>query len=100
MNQRITTFARYTLLEARRTRLPELAVAAIVLFVAASFFVQQIAITESTRVQAGIYASGMRLASVFIAGLYVLASIIREFNDKGLDVALALDVPQIGRAHV
>ncbi|OFZ87868.1 MAG: hypothetical protein A3F74_07685 [Betaproteobacteria bacterium RIFCSPLOWO2_12_FULL_62_58] len=94
MNQRITTIARYTLLEAMRTRLPGLAVAAIVLLVAASFFVQQIAITESARMQAGTYGAGMRLACVFIAGLHVLASIIREFNDKGLDVALALDVPR------
>ena len=96
MNQRITTIARYTLLEARRTRLPELVAVAIMLVVAASVFVQQIAITESARMQAGTYASGMRLACVFITGLHVLASIIREFNDKGLDVALALDVP---RAH-
>jgi hypothetical protein len=94
MNQRITTIARYTLLEAVRTRLPELAVAAIVLVIAASFFVQQIAITESTRMQAATYGAGMRLACVFIAGLHVLASTLREFNDKGLDVALALDVPR------
>ena len=94
MNQRITTIARYTLLEAVRTRLPELAAAAIVLLIAASFFVQQIAITESVRMQAATYGAGMRLAAVFIAGLYVLASTIREFNDKGLDVALALDVPR------
>lgn len=94
MNQQITTIARYTLLEAMRTRLPTLVTAAIALLVAASFFVQQIAITESTRMQTGFYAASMRLASVFIAGLYVAASIMREFNDKGLDVVLALDLPR------
>lgn len=94
MNQRITIIARYTLLEAMRTRLPVLVAAAIVLVVAASFFVQQIAITESARMQAAAYAAGMRLACVFIAGLHVLASTFREFNDKGLDVVLALDVPR------
>lgn len=94
MNQRITTIARYTLLEAVRTRLPELVAATIVLLIAASFFVQQIAITESARMQAATYGAGMRFACVFIAGLHVLASTIREFNDKGLDVALALDVPR------
>ncbi|OGA38182.1 MAG: hypothetical protein A3G24_20410 [Betaproteobacteria bacterium RIFCSPLOWO2_12_FULL_62_13] len=96
MTRQITIIARYTLLEAMRTRLPELVAAATLVLAAASFFVQQIAITESTRMQTGIYASGMRLASVFIAGLYVLASVAREFNDKGLDVTLALDLP---RAH-
>ncbi|MCW5604107.1 MAG: ABC transporter permease [Burkholderiales bacterium] len=96
MPRQIATIARYTLLEALRTRLPALVLAAAVLLVAASFFVHEIAVTESARMQIGFYAAVMRLAAVFIAGLYVLASITREFNDKGLDIALALDLP---RAH-
>jgi ABC-type transport system involved in multi-copper enzyme maturation permease subunit len=36
----------------------------------------------------------MRLAAVFIAAVYVLVSITREFNDKNLDVLLALDLPR------
>jgi len=59
-----------------------------------TFFVEALAITEGTRIRAGIYASAMRLACVFIAGLYVLVSVAREFNDKGLDVLLALDLPR------
>lgn len=94
MTHQIATIARYTLLEALRTRLPQLLAAVIVLLGAASLFVHEIAITESTRMQVGIYASSMRLASIFIAGLYVLASVTREFNDKGLDVVLALDLPR------
>lgn len=94
MSRQITTIARYTLLEAARTRLPELALSAIALFGAASFFVQEIAVTESARLQTGFYAATMRLASVFIIGLYVLSSMSREFNDKGLDVVLALDLPR------
>jgi ABC-type transport system involved in multi-copper enzyme maturation permease subunit len=94
VTHQITTIARYTLLEAIRTRLPHLAAAVVVLLGATSFFVHEIAVTESTRMQAGIYASSVRLASVFIAGLYVLASVTREFNDKGLDIALALDLPR------
>lgn len=96
MNQQIVTIARYTVLEALRTRLPQLFAAVVIVLGAASLFVHQIAVTDSTRMQIGIYASGMRLASVFVAALYVLASITREFNDKGLDIALALDLP---RAH-
>jgi ABC-type transport system involved in multi-copper enzyme maturation permease subunit len=94
MYRQIATIARYTLLEALRTRLPSLVLAAIVLFAAAGFFVQEIAITESLRLQTGFYAASMRLAAVFMAGLYVLASVTREFNDKGLDIALALDLPR------
>jgi ABC-type transport system involved in multi-copper enzyme maturation permease subunit len=90
------TIARYTLLEAARTRLPLLVGAAIVLLAGASLFAGELAIAESTRFQAGLYAAGARLAAVFIAALYVLASMAREFDDKGLEIMLALDV---SRAH-
>lgn len=94
MYRQIATIARYTLLEALRTRLPGLVLAAIALLTAAGFFVHEIAIAESVRLQTGFYAASMRLAAVFMAGLYVLASVTREFNDKGLDIALALDLPR------
>ena len=94
MNSRIATIARYTLLEALRTRLPVLVLLTLLVLLAASFFVETISVTEGARQQAGFYAASMRLASVFIAGLYVLVSVTREFNDKGLDIVLALDLPR------
>lgn len=94
MNSRIATMARYTLLEALRTRFPALVLVAIVVLVLASFFVEALAVTEGARFQAGVYAAGMRLAAVFLAALYVLVSIAREFNDKGVDILLALDLPR------
>lgn len=91
---RIATLARYTVLEAVRTRLPLMTLAAIGVMLAASFFIREIAISESARFQTAFYAAAMRFAAVFIAALYVVASIAREFQDKGLDVALALDLPR------
>ncbi len=88
--------ARYTLLEALRTRFAVLVLIAVAVLLMASFFVETIAVTEGTRFQTAFYAAGMRLAAVFVAGLYVLVSIAREFNDKGFDILLALDLP---RAH-
>lgn len=88
--------ARYTLLEAWRTRFPIMVLIAVVLLLLISFFVEALAVTEGARFQASVYAAGMRLAGVFIAALYVLVSISREFNDKGFDIVLALDLP---RAH-
>jgi len=88
--------ARYTLLEALRTRFLIMVLVAVALLLLISFFVEALAVTESARFQASIYAAGMRLAGVFIAALYVLVSIAREFNDKGFDIVLALDLP---RAH-
>src|SRR4051794_25937652 len=94
VNHRIATIARYTVLEAVRTRLPLLALACVAILLAASFFVREIAITESARFQTAFYAAAMRFAAVFIATLYSVASIAREFQDKGLDVMLALDLPR------
>lgn len=94
MDSRIAIIARYTLLEALRTRLPALVLATVLVFLAASFFVEAISVAEGERLQAGFYAASMRLACVFIAGLYVLVSVTREFDDKGLDVLLALDLPR------
>lgn len=94
MNRQITTIARYTLLEAMRTRLPLVAAVALGLLFAASLFLREIAITESMRVQTGFYAAGARLAIVFMATLYVLAGMARELNDRVLDVVLACDLPR------
>lgn len=88
--------ARYTLLEALRTRFPVVLLVTVAVLLLISFFVEALAVTESARFHASVYAAGIRLAGVFIAALYVLVSIAREFNDKGFDILLALDLP---RAH-
>lgn len=94
MNYRIATIARYTLLEALRTRLPALVAVALLAVLGASFFIEAISVTEGARFQTGFYAAGARLACVFIAGIFVLVSVTREFDDKGMDVLLALDLPR------
>jgi hypothetical protein len=90
----ITTIGRYTALEALRTRVPATTLLTLCVLLGASLFVRELAVTESARFQTGFYAAAARLCAVFIASLYVLASISREFNDKGLEVLLALDVPR------
>ena len=92
MPSQILTIARFTLLEATRTRLPWLVLAAIAIAFFASLFAREIALTESSRVQTALFAASLRLASVFIVGLYVMTSMIREFNDKGLELFLSLDL--------
>jgi ABC-type transport system involved in multi-copper enzyme maturation permease subunit len=96
MSHRIATIARYTALEALRTRLPVLAAIVIGALLAASFFVREIAVTDSARFQTAFYAATVRFATVFLAALHVIAAVSREFQDKGLDMVLALDLP---RAH-
>lgn len=90
----INTICRYTALEAIRTRVPATALLTLAVLLGASLFIRELAVTETTRFQIGFYATAARLCAVFIASLYVLASISREFSDKGLEVLLALDVPR------
>ena len=66
-----------------------------ILFVA-SLFVQHIAIAETTRMQSGFLAASLRLLTVFVLSLHVAASMVREFNDKGVELLLALDLPRAG----
>jgi ABC-type transport system involved in multi-copper enzyme maturation permease subunit len=94
MTNRIGTIARYTVLEALRTKLPILTAVVVAALLAASFFVREIAITESARFQTAFYAATIRFATVFLAALHVISSVSREFQDKGLDMALALDLPR------
>ena len=94
MHAQVFTIARFTLLEAIRTRLPLVVVAVFALIWASSYFVNQISITESARLQSSFFAAAARLASVFVLALYITSSLAREFNEKGLELALALDLPR------
>ena len=91
-NRQIVTIARFTLLEAFRTRLPWLFAIVLALILGAAYFVQQLAITESARLQIGFSAAATRFAAVFMLSLHVLTSMVREFNDKGLELTLSFDV--------
>jgi hypothetical protein len=88
MKSRVATIARYTLLEALRTRLPAIALVALALLFLAGLFVEQIAVTEGARFRTGFYAASARWVTVFIIVFHVLAAVAREFDDKVLDVLL------------
>src|SRR3990170_178708 len=88
----IATIAYFTLLEALRTRLAWLFVIVLALILATAYFIQQLAITESARLQIGFAAAAARLATVFVLSLYILTSMVREFNDKGLELTLSFDL--------
>jgi len=65
---------------------------ALVLVSGAAYFFQQLAITESERLQIVFCAAASRLVAVFVLSLHILTSIVREFNDKGLELTLSFDV--------
>ena len=78
------------MLEALRSGLPWLA-AAIILFAAAlAAYLSQVAVTETRALQASILSALLRAGAVFLIATHVASSTLREINDKGLELMLAL----------
>lgn len=94
MNPQIRAIAHYTALEGRRTRVLIIAVIAVAAILASGFFVRELAVTEGARFQTGFYAPMARLCAVFMIAVHVLGSVLRELDDKGLELLLASDLPR------
>ena len=92
MHPAIATVARYVLVEARRSGLPWLAAACVLAVLALAGFLSQVAITEAAALQASAGAALLRACAVFLIAAHVVASVVREANDKGLELALALPI--------
>lgn len=93
-SSRLSTFtvAWYVLVEARRSGLPWLAAACALAALGFSGFLSQVAITEGAALQAAASAALLRGCAVFLIAAHVVASVVREANDKGLELALALPI--------
>lgn len=92
MNRAIATIARYVLVEARRSALPWLAAAGLLAVLSLAGFLSQVAITEAASLQASASAALLRACAVFLVAAHVVSSVVREANDKGLELALALPI--------
>jgi ABC-type transport system involved in multi-copper enzyme maturation permease subunit len=92
--RKILAIARFTLLEAARSRLLWLVLSAILLLTATSFLIRELAITDSQRLQVAFLATGLRAISALIATAFIISTLQREFNDKGPALLLALDLPR------
>ncbi len=94
MMRQTVTIARYTLLEALRNRLLWLLLVMAAGAVAVSGFLNELALTESRQLQAALMGAVLRLAAVFLITTFVVTSMAREANDKGLELLLALPMPR------
>ena len=94
----IVTIAGYAVREALRNRL----LALVLLFIAGGFaaaaFVAEVAITETAELRAGFLGSVLRVCAVFTVALFVVTSIVREFNDKVVELVLSHAVPRAAYA--
>jgi ABC-type transport system involved in multi-copper enzyme maturation permease subunit len=94
MLRHILPIARYTLLEALRNRLFWLALILVVTGLAVTQFLQQVAITESNQIQAALLAALLRVGAVFMLASFVVTSMVREFNDKVMELILSRPIPR------
>ncbi|MGH8245258.1 MAG: ABC transporter permease, partial [Gammaproteobacteria bacterium] len=96
MRYPIFAIARYTFLEAVRNRLFSLTIVGLVCLFGLTEFAGELAITETRQFQAALVGAGMRLFAVCTVSLFVITSTVREFNDKGFELILAMPIPRYG----
>ena len=94
MHKSIVTIARFTFLEAVRNRLFALTFVGLFCVFGLTEFVGELAISETNSIQAILIGAGMRLFAVTTIALFVITSMVREFNDKGFDLIASLPLPR------
>jgi len=82
--------SRSVLLEARRSGLPWLVLGLLAAALGLAAFLSQVAVTEGRELQAAFAAALLRAGAAFLLAAHVAASVVREANDKVLELALAL----------
>lgn len=92
---KVITIARYTFLEAVRNRLFPVAIAGLICLLGIAEFIGELAITETRAVQVAILAYIARWFFVLTTALFVITSMVREFNDKGVELMLSLPSSRI-----
>jgi len=92
--RKILAIARFTLLEATRSRLSWLVLSSVLMLSLASLLVRELAITDSQRLQLAFLATMLRATSALLTASFIISSLQREFNDKVPALVLALDVPR------
>ncbi len=89
MNHQLFTIAKYSIWEAIRDKFLLFIFFGVLVFFSISLFIGELAIIEGFQMQSAILASTLRLFSVFTVGLFVITSMVREFNDKGFELILS-----------
>jgi len=84
MIAQIFTLARYVALEAFRTRLFVVIATLLLIGIGLSLFLGQIALIEVQAIQSSLLAAFLRLTTLYLMSLFVITSMVREFNDRSI----------------
>jgi len=96
MPSKIGVIAAYTALEALRNHLFPIIFVMVIASIGLAEFISQVAITESQQIQSAVLGSILRMTAVLVVSLFVITSMVREFNDKGFELVLSLPLPRAG----
>lgn len=91
----LATFASYTVREMVNNRLIWLAFAFAIIGLALASFVAEVAITEHLEVQLVFIAAAYRFCAIFVMMVFVVSTIVREFNDKCLELYLSMPISRL-----
>jgi len=94
MTRIIAPIAQATLLEAMRSRMLWLVGVLLLLSLAAAGFLGQVAIIEAAEIRVTVVAALLRAAAAFLTAAFVVMSMVRESNDKVLELMLAQPWPR------
>lgn len=89
MLQQVVVIARFTLLEARRTRLLWTALGILIASLVLAECAANLAITDSQSYRLALYAAATRLLLVACTALFVATSVVRELADRVIDLTLS-----------
>ncbi len=92
----VLTIGSFVILEASRTGMVWLFACAVAAGLGLAGFLSQLALTESLSLQAGLLGAFFRLCAVFLCGAFVITSMVRESNDKGVELLLSMPISRAG----
>lgn len=84
------TIARYTALEAARSRFAGLVAGYTIAGCALALFAGELAVTEARGFRGGLLGAWLRVCAIFTVSLFVITSMVRESQDKGLELVLSM----------
>jgi len=88
--RQIFTIAIYVLLEALRTRFFAVIMIVLLMGIGLTSFLGQVAIVETQAIQSSLLAAFLRLTAIYIVSLFVITSMVHEFNDRSIYLLLSL----------
>jgi len=92
--RQIFILANYVILEALRTRFFIMISILLVVGFGLAVFLGQIAIIEGKAIQSSLLAAFLRISAIYVVSLFVITSIVREFNDRTIMLWFSLPIPR------